>query len=66
MQPFPKQSHDVRSPALEQVCDSVCGPRTKKFGDPCLRATCRISALYKCMNYYYYYYYTIHLLFKQL
>jgi len=49
MQPFPKQSHDVRSPALEQVCDSVCGPRTKKFGDPCLRATCRISALYKCM-----------------
>ena len=35
MQPFPKQSHDVRSPALEQVCNSVCGPRTKKFGDPC-------------------------------
>jgi len=34
MQLFPKQPHDVRSPALEQVCNGVCGPRTKKFGDP--------------------------------
>ena len=31
MQPFPKRSHDVRSLALEQVCNSVCGPRTKKI-----------------------------------
>ena len=39
MQRFPKQSHDVRSPALEQVRSSVCGPRTKKFGDPWAKPT---------------------------
>jgi len=35
MQAFPKQSHEVRSSALEQVCNSVCGPRIKKIGDRC-------------------------------
>jgi len=34
---FPKQSNDVRSPALVQVCNSVCGSRTKKLGDRCSR-----------------------------
>jgi len=33
MQPFTKQSHDVRSPALELLCNSIGGPWTKKFGD---------------------------------
>jgi len=32
MQPFPKQSHDVKSPVLEQVCNSICGLQTKKSG----------------------------------
>jgi len=32
----PKQSHYVRFPALELLHNSLCGPRTKKFGDPWL------------------------------
>jgi len=35
MQPFPKQWHYARRPALELSCNSICDPRTKKFGDPC-------------------------------
>jgi len=34
MQPFPKQSHYVRSPALELLCNSIGGPRTQTIGDP--------------------------------
>jgi len=34
MQPFPKQSHYVRSLALKVLCNSIYGLRTKKFGDP--------------------------------
>jgi len=34
MQPFPKQLHCVRRLALEPLCNSLCGPLTKKFGDP--------------------------------
>jgi len=34
MQPFPKQSHYVRCPALKLLCNSICGPWTKTFGDP--------------------------------
>jgi len=29
-----KQPHYVRCLALEQLCNSLCGPRTKMFGDP--------------------------------
>jgi len=28
-----KQSHYVRCVALELLCDSLCGPLRKKFGD---------------------------------
>ena len=31
---FLKQSHFVRCPALGLLSNSLCGPRTKKFGDP--------------------------------
>jgi len=31
MQPFPKQSRYVRSPVLEVLCTSLCGPRTKSL-----------------------------------
>jgi len=37
MQHIPKQSHYVRCPALEVSCSSLCGPQTKKFGEPWLR-----------------------------
>jgi len=32
-----KQSHYVKCPALELLCNSLCGPRTKNTGDPVLR-----------------------------
>jgi len=35
MQHFTKQSHYVRCPALELLCNILCSPLTKKFGDPC-------------------------------
>ena len=35
---IPKQSHYVRCPALELLCNSLCDPQTKKFGDPWSRA----------------------------
>jgi len=31
---FPKRSHYARRPALDIFCISLCGPRTKKFGNP--------------------------------
>jgi len=31
---FLKQSHYIRCPALGLLSNSLCGPRTKKFGDP--------------------------------
>jgi len=34
---IPKQSHYVRCPGPELLCNSLCGPRTKTFGDPCAR-----------------------------
>ena len=34
MQHIPKQSHYVRCPALELLCDGLCGPVAKKFGNP--------------------------------
>jgi len=38
MQPFLKQSHYVRSPAPELLCNintnSICGPQKKMFIDP--------------------------------
>jgi len=36
MSHIPKQSHYVRCPTLELLCNSLCGPQTKKFGDPAL------------------------------
>ena len=36
---IPKQSHYVRYQALELLCTNLCGPLTKKFGDPWCRAT---------------------------
>jgi len=39
MQPFPKQSYYLRSPALELLFYSLCGPPTKKFGDPVLECS---------------------------
>ena len=35
---FLKQSHFVRCPALGLLSNSLCDPRTIKFGDPCSRA----------------------------
>ena len=35
---FLKQSHFVRCLALGLLSNSLCGPWTKKFGDPCPRA----------------------------
>jgi len=32
-----KQSHYVRCSALRLLCDRLCGPWTKKFGDPCFK-----------------------------
>jgi len=29
-----QQSHRVRRPALDKFFITLCGPRTKKFGDP--------------------------------
>ena len=34
MQHIPKQSHNVRCPALELLCNSFCDPLTKMSGDP--------------------------------
>ena len=34
MQHIPKHYHYVRCPALELLCNSLCGPLTKSFGDP--------------------------------
>jgi len=34
MQYIPKQSHYTRRPALELLCNNLCGPLTKTFGDP--------------------------------
>ena len=34
MQHIPKKSHYVRCPAFELLCNNLCGPVTKKFGDP--------------------------------
>ena len=39
MQYIPKQPHYVRSPALELLCNSLCGPQIKKFRDPCTKQT---------------------------
>jgi len=36
MQHIPKQSHCVKYPALELLCNNLCGPRTKNFGGPAL------------------------------
>ena len=36
---FLKQSHFVRCPALGLLSNSLCGPRTKTFGDPWSMAT---------------------------
>jgi len=36
MQHIPKQSHYVRCRSLGLLCNSLCGPWTKKFGDPAL------------------------------
>ena len=32
-----KQSHYSRCPVLELLCMISCGPRKKKFGDPCFK-----------------------------
>jgi len=34
MQYIPKQSHYVRCPALELLCNILCDAQIKKFGDP--------------------------------
>ena len=36
---IPKQSHCVRCPARELLCNSLCGPQIKKCGDPCTKQT---------------------------
>jgi len=36
MEHFTKQSHYVRYPALELLCNSLFGPLTKKFGAPAI------------------------------
>jgi len=30
----PEASHYVKYPPLEQLCDNLCDPLTRKFGDP--------------------------------
>jgi len=40
---IPKQSKYVRCPALELLCDSLCGPLTKMFGDPGSKGTCSLA-----------------------
>jgi len=37
MQHIPKQLHYLGCPAFELLCNSLCGPLTKKFGDPWFR-----------------------------
>jgi len=36
-----KQSRFEGCPALGLLCNSLCGPRTKKFGDPCIKVMSR-------------------------
>jgi len=36
MQHIPKQSHYVRCPAVELLCNGICGPLATKLGDPAL------------------------------
>jgi len=36
MQYIPKQSHYVRCPDLELLCNILCRPQIKKFGDPAI------------------------------
>ena len=44
---FLKQSHFVRCPALGLLSNSLCGLRTKKFGDPCSSAiVLTVNSLY--------------------
>jgi len=38
---IPKQSHYLRRPALDMLCNSLCGPRTKKFEASGLRYSLR-------------------------
>ena len=40
MQHIPKQSHYVRRPTLALLCNNLCGPRMKTFGDPALDYAC--------------------------
>ena len=37
MQYILRQSYYVRCPALELLCNNLCGPQMKKFGDPCTK-----------------------------
>jgi len=37
MQYIPKQPHCARRPDLKLLCSNLCGPLTKKFGDPCVK-----------------------------
>ena len=41
---FLKQSHFVRCPALGLLSNSLCGLRTKKFGDPWSRASHQLNS----------------------
>jgi len=55
MQPFPKQSHYLRSPALKLLCNSIRGPRTKKFVDHWFKLyrlpnLCKPLIFVDCMN----------------
>jgi len=43
MSHIPKQSHGAKSPAFEVLCNSLCGPLTKKFVDPCFRGFEQLS-----------------------
>ena len=36
---MPKQSHYEGCPALRLLCNNWCGPRTKRFGDHCYKAS---------------------------
>jgi len=49
-----KQTHYLRCPALGLLCDSLCGPRMKRFGDPALNQKVSIAVTFtqKCaINY---------------
>ena len=49
---IPKQAHYVRFQALELLCNSICGGRTKKFGHPWpkwLNAGCLSVCVINCL-----------------